>query len=75
MEEAVSFLNSNRTGIAVGTPVRLMDLLDVIINESGRAVTLASIGVVAFSLAGGEPLTLPRTMTSFTVCYSYCIPL
>ncbi len=28
MEEAVTFLNSNRTGIAVGTPVRLMDLLD-----------------------------------------------
>ncbi|KAJ9161610.1 Protein cms1 [Coniochaeta hoffmannii] len=28
MEEAVTFLNTHRTGIAVGTPVRLMDLLD-----------------------------------------------
>lgn len=28
MEEAVAFLNTHRTGIAVGTPVRLMDLLD-----------------------------------------------
>jgi protein CMS1 len=28
MEEAVQFLTSHRTGIAVGTPVRLMDLLD-----------------------------------------------
>ncbi|KAK1768785.1 U3-containing 90S pre-ribosomal complex subunit-domain containing protein [Phialemonium atrogriseum] len=28
LEEAVSFLSKARTGIAVGTPVRLMDLLD-----------------------------------------------
>ncbi|KAB5562898.1 U3-containing 90S pre-ribosomal complex subunit-domain containing protein [Coniochaeta sp. 2T2.1] len=28
MEEAVQFLTSHRTGIAVGTPLRLMDLLD-----------------------------------------------
>lgn len=28
MEEAVAFLNNHKTGIAVGTPVRLMDLLD-----------------------------------------------
>lgn len=28
MEEAVQFLTTHRTGIAVGTPVRLMDLLD-----------------------------------------------
>ncbi|KLU83246.1 hypothetical protein MAPG_02311 [Magnaporthiopsis poae ATCC 64411] len=28
MEEAVSFLQKNHTGVAVGTPVRLMDLLD-----------------------------------------------
>lgn len=28
MEEAVSFLQNNHTGVAVGTPVRLMDLLD-----------------------------------------------
>jgi protein CMS1 len=28
MEESVSFLNTHRTGIAVGTPVRLMDLLE-----------------------------------------------
>ncbi|KAL5906511.1 Protein cms1 [Pyricularia oryzae] len=28
LEEAVSFLKNNSTGVAVGTPVRLMDLLD-----------------------------------------------
>ena len=28
LEEAVTFLKNARTGIAVGTPVRLMDLLD-----------------------------------------------
>lgn len=28
MDEAVTFLKSRRTGIAVGTPIRLMDLLD-----------------------------------------------
>ncbi|KAH8882724.1 hypothetical protein GQ53DRAFT_700608 [Thozetella sp. PMI_491] len=28
LEEAVTFLNSNRTGIAVGTPARLIDLLE-----------------------------------------------
>ncbi|KAL8387306.1 hypothetical protein RB595_010005 [Gaeumannomyces hyphopodioides] len=28
MEEAISFLQKNHTGVAVGTPVRLMDLLD-----------------------------------------------
>jgi protein CMS1 len=40
MEEAVTFLNTHRTGIAVGTPVRLMDLLDNgLIPSSGPSPT------------------------------------
>lgn len=65
LEEAVSFLKNNSTGVAVGTPVRLMDLLDN--GKCVRGILLPLVFFLSFSFLSFSS-TSAITLTSVSRC-------
>ncbi|TLD22243.1 hypothetical protein PspLS_07840 [Pyricularia sp. CBS 133598] len=63
LEEAVSFLKNNSTGVAVGTPVRLMDLLDNVPSPVMMTVTVATPSPVPTTITVATPTPDWTTVT------------